>query len=215
MSEQDNIPTRPDPAYALTLDGVASADERAEMRQYVRQLQSALHAARARADTAERKLAVVSEACATAVLQSGKFQTELVEMQRRYADLKAEHAHLASMCAAAVAEGNVLRRQLVTAPWVALDAVIERRDDISDWNQAREWVDGVVKMKVSEDDKELFAAVESLRQAIGQATYIFMPAGPGMEGKTHTQEGPLSPRSARIGDTIIRPEFPVDPADYE
>lgn len=45
MSEQDNIPTRPDPAYALTLDGVASADERAEMRQYVRQLQSALHAA--------------------------------------------------------------------------------------------------------------------------------------------------------------------------
>jgi len=68
-----------------------------------------------RAEASERKLAVVLEACAAAVLQSGKFQTELVEAQRKYADLQAEHAHLASMCAAAVAEGNALRGQLATS----------------------------------------------------------------------------------------------------
>jgi len=30
--------------------------------------------------------------------------------------------------------------ELDAVPWVALDAVIENRADISDWNQAREWV---------------------------------------------------------------------------
>lgn len=32
--------------------------------------------------------------------------------ERALADLKTEHAHLASMCAAAVAEGNILRKQI-------------------------------------------------------------------------------------------------------
>lgn len=43
----------------------------------------------------------------------------------------------------------------------------------------------------TENDKQLFATVESLRQAIGQATYVVMPADPALNGKTHTQEGPL------------------------
>ncbi len=72
-------------------------------------------------------------------------ETKLVRAERdglaaKLTALKAEDDHLASMCAAAVAEGNVLRRRLNAVPWVALDAVIEHRDDISDWNQAREWV---------------------------------------------------------------------------
>lgn len=73
-------------------------------------------------------------------------ETKLVRAERddlaaKLAALKAEHDHLAAMCAAAVAEGNVLRRRLNAVPWIALDAVLEHRDDISDWNQAREWVD--------------------------------------------------------------------------
>lgn len=32
-------------------------------------------------------------------------------------------------------------KALAAVPWVALHAVIERQDDISDWNQARAWVD--------------------------------------------------------------------------
>jgi len=43
----------------------------------------------------------------------------------------------------------------------------------------------------TEDDKQAFATLESLRQTIGQATYVVMPADPALNGKTHTQEGPL------------------------
>jgi hypothetical protein len=38
-------------------------------------------------------------------------------------------------------ERNELRAKWSAVPWVALNAVIEVEDDISDWNQAREWVD--------------------------------------------------------------------------
>ena len=45
-----------------------------------------------------------------------------------------------------IAELRQIERDNIAAlldavPWVALDAVIEHRDDISDWNQAREWLD--------------------------------------------------------------------------
>ncbi len=46
-------------------------------------------------------------------------------------------------------ERDSLRTRLDAVPWVALDAVIENRADISDWNQAREWVDANCPLGVS------------------------------------------------------------------
>lgn len=38
-------------------------------------------------------------------------------------------------------ERDNIQARLNAVPWIALDAVLEHRDDISDWNQAREWLD--------------------------------------------------------------------------